>query len=265
MTIFFVTAAAVLGLLLGSFLNALAYRLPRKESLMTRSHCTVCFKQITAWENVPLFSWLLLRGRCSGCKTPISPRYPLIEAFTAVIFGAFTYVAFSAFGDQALWGAIVLLSFAFVGVLLALIDLDTFKLPSKVIYSGFIVALIGAVGYTIASGDPSRGWSAVLFMAIYLALYALLRFIKPKGIGLGDVRLAPLIGFVLGFLSLGSAVVGFFAAWVLAFLWLLPGLISGKVNKKNKIPFGPWMILGAFVAIIFGDILFSGYLQLGGL
>jgi leader peptidase (prepilin peptidase)/N-methyltransferase len=262
---YFVFVGSVLGLLLGSFLNALAYRLPRKESLMTRSHCTVCHKQITAWENIPLISWLFLRGKCSGCKTPISPRYPIIEAGTALIFGVFTYIALTRFEAAPIFAALALLSFAFVGILLALIDLDTRKLPTKVIAWGALPVVTGIVGYIVATGEWSRLWTALIFAGVYLVLYGILWIVKPGGLGFGDVRLSPLIGLTLGFISLGTAAVGFFAAWFLALIWLIPGMLKGKVTGKSKIPFGPWMILGAFVSIVVGDILFSGYLQLGGL
>lgn len=265
MLTYFVFVGSLLGLLLGSFLNALAYRLPRKESLMTRSHCPKCGKMIHAWENIPLFSWLLLRGKCSGCKEPISIQYPLIEAFTAVVFGTFTYIAFTRFEASPFFAALALLSFAFVGILLALIDLDIRKLPTKIIAWGAVPVVVGVFGYVVSTGEWDRLITAAIFAGVYLFLYGLLWFIKPKGIGFGDVRLSPVIGFLLGFVSIGTAAVGFFAAWFLAFLFLIPGMIRGKVSGKSKIPFGPWMILGAFVAVVVGDILCSGYLQLGGL
>lgn len=260
----YIALSAVLGLIFGSFLNALAYRLPRHESLMTRSHCTVCHKQITAWENIPVLSWIFLRGRCSGCKTPISTRYPIVELTTAIVFGTFTAVAFSL-GDGFLFTTLILLSFAFVGTLVALIDLDTFKIPANAVYWGFIVAIIGAIGYQLFTGDQERGWRALLFMALYGAVYFIIWFFSPRAMGFGDVRLAPLVGFVLGWVSLGTAAVGFFLPWVLAFLWAIPALIRGKASLTTKIPFGPWIILGSFIAIAFGDILFSGYLQIGSI
>lgn len=261
---FFITMGFLLGLVLGSFLNALAYRLPRHESLMTRSHCTTCFKQIHAWENVPVLSWLLLRGRCSGCKERISPRYPLIELGTGATFALLTWRA-SLIPDGFIFGTLILLSFAFIGVFVTLVDIDSHRIPAKAVYAGLIVALIGALGYQIATGDGFRALTGLIFMAAYFVVYFLMWFFKPGAVGFGDVRLAALTGFVLGWVSTGTALFGFFLPWVLAFLWLIPSLVRKERNGKSTIPFGPWMVLGTLLALIFGDILVGYYLQLGGI
>jgi leader peptidase (prepilin peptidase)/N-methyltransferase len=264
MIYFFVTMAFILGLLLGSFLNALAYRLPRRESLMTRSHCTQCFKQISAWENIPVISWLVLRGRCSGCKTPISVQYPLVEFGTAVAFALLVQRA-NEIPDGFAWASLIFLSFAFVGVLISLIDLDLRRIPTDAVWSGLILALIGAIGYSISTGDSSRAMHALLFMAVYFIVYFVIWLFWPRSMGYGDVRLSALTGFVLGWVSVGTAVLGFFLPFVVATIWLIPAMLKGDKTGKTEIPFGPWMILGTLLAIVFGDILVDNYLQLGGM
>lgn len=260
----FTVVGFFLGLILGSFLNALAYRLPRGESLMTRSHCTQCFKQIHAWENIPVVSWFFLKGQCSGCKAPISMQYPLVELGTGVTF-AFLVQRASEIENGFLWASIIFLGFAFVGMLVTLIDLDIRKIPANAIFSGLIIALLGAIGYSFSTGDNSRAASALAFMAIYFVVYFLLWLFKPGAIGYGDLRLAALSGFVIGWVSIDSAILGFFLPWILAMIWLLPALVKGSKSAKTQIPFGPWIVLGTILALIFGDILVGYYLQLGGI
>lgn len=267
----FVIFATVLGLLLGSFLNALAYRLPRKESLMTRSHCPKCGKKIHAWENVPVFSWLFLRGKCSGCKAPISIQYPLIELGTAVTFGALTLKAAAITKPTALalngflWLELMLLSFAFVGILVTLIDLDIRKIPGAIVNWGLGFAVVSAAGFFFTEGQPERLIAASISLLVFGAVYFALWFFKPGQLGYGDVRFSLLAGFILGWISPGAAVIGFFLPWFLAFIAVIPGLIRKKMNGKTAIPFGPWLVLGTVLAILFGDILANLYTQLGSI
>jgi len=268
MTAFLITIAAIFGVVLGSFLNALAYRLPRGESLMTRSHCTKCDKQITAWENIPVLSWLALRGKCSKCKNPISLQYPLVEAFVGLSFaGAMWSAARIAPPVEStgatLAAAIMFFSFIFVGVLVALIDLKTMTIPSKAVWSGLAVALVALLGYLLITGDWQRALQAVIAAAAVSFVYFAIFFFKDGGVGFGDVRLSVFVGLVLGFVSPGVAVLGFFLPWVLAALWLIPSFIKKTVSGKDKIPFGPWLVLGTILAIVFGDIVVKFYLQLG--
>lgn len=231
---------------------------------MTRSHCTTCFHQITAWENIPVISWLFLRGRCSECKEPISARYPLIELGTGVTF-AYLVARAAEFGDGFIWAVLVFLGFAFVGVYITLVDLDSRRIPTQAVLSGLIISVIGAIGYNITVGNDGRALTALIFMAAYFVVYFVLWFFKPGAMGYGDVRLSALTGFVLGWISVGTALLGFFLPFLIATIWLIPGLITKKNNGKTAIPFGPWMVLGTLIAIIFGDILADYYLQLGGI
>ena len=269
MMTFFPLVAFALGLILGSFLNALAYRLPRKESLMTRSHCPKCDKKIHAWENIPVLSWLALRGKCSGCKAPISLQYPLIELGTGLLFAALTAKAYQLTLPNELslngflWVELLLLSFAFIGVLVTLIDLDIRKIPSNIVYSGLAVALLAALGYAVTVGNYSNLIAAVISGAAFYAVYFLLWFLKPGSLGYGDVRLSLLAGFVIGWVAPQASVIGFFLPWFLALIAVVPGLLRKNVDAKTAIPFGPWLVLGSILAILFGDIFANFYLQLG--
>ena len=268
MTAYLITVSAIFGLLLGSFLNALAYRLPRKESLMTRSHCTQCFKQIRAWENIPVLSWLALRGKCSQCKKPISIQYPLIELFVSATFAGLMWQATRIAPPldsiaATLIVALLFFSFAFVGVLIALIDLKTMTIPTKAVWIGLAVALVALLGYLLVTGDWQRVVQALIASVIVSAVYFTIWFFKSSALGYGDVRLSVFIGLVLGFVSPGVVVLGFFLPWVLAMIWLFPSLVKRKLSRKDKVPLGPWLVLGTLIAIVFGDIVVKLYLQLG--
>lgn len=268
MTLLLISMAAVFGLVIGSFLNALAYRLPTGESLMTRSHCTSCGKQITAWENVPVLSWLVLRGKCSKCKSPISIQYPLVELFVGLSFAGVMWTATRIAPPidstlATIAAALPLFTFVFIGVLSGLIDAKTMTIPTKVIWWGFAVALASTAFYAILTGDWQRVLIALLTAAVISLIYFTFFIVREGSVGFGDVRLSVVSGLVLGFISLGTAVLGFFLPWFLAAIWLLPSIVKKQVTMKHKLPFGPWLVLGTILALVFGDIVTTFYLQLG--
>lgn len=251
--------AALLGLLVGSFLNVVIYRVPRGESVVhPRSRCPGCGYELTWYDNVPVLSWLLLRGRCRRCRAPISARYPLVEALTAVVFGLL------AWKFAATWQLPAFLYLGAVGIALAFIDLDTKRLPDVLTLPSYLVG--GALLLLPAALDGS--WSAYLrawlgALALF-GFYFLLAFIYPAGMGFGDVKLAGVLGLYLGWLGWGVLVVGGFLGF------LLGGLIGGglmivrRAGRKSKIPFGPFMILGAFLALWIGQPLTDWYTRILG-
>lgn len=253
---YIVFIATLLGLLLGSFTNALVYRLPRGESLMTRSHCTTCFHQIAWYENIPVVSWLFLRGRCSGCRQTISARYPLVELGMATVFGLLATRA-SALGEGYLFTVGIFLTFAFIGGVVGLIDLDTRKIPTNLVYGGLSVVLALGIAYSLVTGDTSRPLTALVAMAVFFLVHFILWLWKPGAMGFGDVRLSLLTGFVTGWVSAYTALMAFFLPSVLALIWLLPALIGKKASGKTAIPFGPWMVLGALLSVLVTDIAFA--------
>lgn len=253
MLAYFVFVSVLAGLVLGSFSNALAYRLPRNETLMTRSHCTTCFHEIHWYENIPVLSWLFLRGQCSGCKQPISVRYPLVELGMATVFGLLALRA-GELGDGFIFNLSILLTFAFIGGVIALIDLDTHKIPSNLVYGGLATVLVFAIGYGVVTGDSSRALSALIAMSVFFVVHFLLWFWKPGAMGFGDVRLSLLVGFVTGWISGPTALMAFFFPSILALAWMLPALLRKTATGKTAIPFGPWMVLGALLSILVTDI-----------
>jgi leader peptidase (prepilin peptidase)/N-methyltransferase len=233
----------LLGLAVGSFLNVVIHRVPSGRSLVRpASHCPHCRVRIRARHNVPVLSWLVLRGRCASCAAPISARYPLVEAGTAALFVAVT-MKFGLTLDLPAY-----LYLAAVAIALAAIDLDVRRLPRRIVVPSYVVAALLLLPAAVAGpgwGAAVRGLAAA---ALLYALYFLLS-LYPKGMGGGDVTLAPLLGLYLGWLSWSSVAVGAFAGF------LLGGIVGGallaarRAHRGTAIPFGPFMLTGAFVAV----------------
>ncbi|WP_250035583.1 prepilin peptidase [Paractinoplanes maris] len=247
---------ALLGLVVGSFLNVVIYRVPRDESLIhPRSHCPACGTEVRNRHNVPVFGWLLLRGRCAACEAPISPRYPLVEAGTAVLFVAVA----ARFGLS--WELPAYLYLAAISVALAAIDLDVMRLPDKIVLPSYAVALVLLAPAVIAEHSWSAAARALLAAAVLYAGYFILA-ILPRGMGGGDLKLAPLIGFYLGWLGWSSVAIGAFAAFLLGGLVAAVLMVLRRANRKSRIPFGPYMLAGAFLAVFAGAPIAQWYASL---
>ena len=251
--------AGILGAIFGSFLNVVIWRVPRGESLVRPgSACPKCGTDIRARDNVPIVSWLLLRGRCHSCHAPISVRYPLVEAGTAASFvGVVVLFPNDPWSWPAWW------YFAAIAIALALIDLDVRRLPSVIILPSYGVgAVLISLAIALGSTSLADGVRATIGMAALWALYALLATVKPGGMGWGDVRLAGVLGGYLGWVGVGSLLVGAFAAFLLGALWSVGLMMFRGATRKSRVPFGPWMIIGAAVGVVWGESLWQTYLSL---
>jgi leader peptidase (prepilin peptidase) / N-methyltransferase len=255
-----IVAAAVLGLAVGSFLNVVIHRVPRGESLVhPGSHCPGCDHPVRARHNVPLVSWLLLRGRCADCRTGISPRYPLVELVTALLFVAVTVQVV----DLGLTAALpAYLFFAAVGVALTAIDLDVLRLPNAIIYPSYVVlgVLLGLAAVIDGGAQPLL--RATIGGAALFLFYLALALAYPSGMGLGDVKLAGVVGAALGFLSYQALVVGAFAAFALGALVAVGLALTHGASRKTVIPFGPFMVGGALLALFASAPLVHTYTHL---
>lgn len=243
-----IAAAGVLGATLGSFLNVVAYRLPRHESIVTpRSRCPSCGTPVRAFDNIPVLSWLLLRGRCRNCSTAISPRYPLVEAATALLLVGVVLTQQSA-ADTALGIALVLLL-----VPCALIDLDHRIIPNVLTGPGAVLAIVLGTALD-PSGEPGRliaGAAAGGFLLLAALAY-------PRGMGMGDVKLAGMMGLYLG-AAVAPAMLIALVSGVLAGGVLLT--LHGSAARKTAVPFGPFLALGGLVALFAGSQLVHLYVQ----
>lgn len=248
---------ALLGLAFGSFLNVVIYRLPQGESVVRpRSHCPNCLAAVRPRDEVPVISWLLLRGRCRDCQAPISARYALVELLTAAAF-VLLGVRFGASLELAAF-----LYLAAVGITLAFIDLDVRRLPNVLtlpsyLLGGCLLALAAA-----SAGDTEPLLRAVAGMAAAYLGYFLLLMMYPRGIGFGDVKLAGLLGLYLGWLSWSALAIGLFAGFMFGGVFGIALMAAGRAGRKTKIPFGPFMIAGAFLAIFIGAPLAHAYTNL---
>lgn len=274
MASFAIVAIGIFGLFIGSFLNVVVYRVPLKKSVVSPpSACPHCDKHIAWYDNLPLISWIILRGKCRNCGGPISVRYPLIELGTGLFFAAITARFFDeeAAFHPSLAGAaslVVLVAFLYLGaisVALSIIDLETFTLPNRIVYPAYIVGLVLLLGASILSGDFGPLLRAVIAAAVLFVAYFALVFFYPKGMGFGDVKLVGVLGLFLGWLGWPEVIVGSFAPFVGGGVFAIILLIVSRAGRKSRIPFGPWLLAGAWVGIFVGNIVSHWYLELVGL
>lgn len=254
-----VPAIGVLGLLVGSFLNVVVHRVPAGLSVVRPgSACPECRHVVRARDNVPVVSWLLLRGRCRDCHSGIPVRYPLVEAGTGLLFAGIAVRLHQVGQLSALGGCLVV---AAAGVALALIDLEHGRLPFSVTGAAAILALAAllAGGW---SGHLSIGVIAAstgLWLAVYGGIWLLT---AGRGMGLGDVALAPLLGAVLGAVGLSASVVGLAAGFVVGAAVGIGLAATGKAGIGTRVPHGPFMLLGAAVGLFGGAMVTGAYLSM---
>jgi leader peptidase (prepilin peptidase)/N-methyltransferase len=266
-TIFIVVLAGVFGLVIGSFLNVIAYRVPAGISLMRESRCPHCDAAVKPWQNIPVVSWLVLRGTCASCGASISARYPIVEAVSGVAFAVIAWVWLAVWPMSASVpaGVVVLVAylyFAAISITLTLIDLDTHRLPNAIVLPSYLVA----VGLFTLACLFGADWGALLRAAIGMAalygFYFVIRLIRPDGMGGGDVKLAGLLGLYLGWIGWGALAVGAFTAFLLGGIYGVALMVARRAGRKSAIPFGPWMIAGAWVGIAVGETVGRMYVGL---
>jgi leader peptidase (prepilin peptidase) / N-methyltransferase len=242
-------AAGLFGAIFGSFFNVVAYRLPRGESLShPGSHCPNCQAPVRPYDNLPVVSWLLLRGRCRSCREPISPRYPIVELLTAALAVSVVLVRHATV-EAALGLALVA-----VLVPVSLIDLDTRRIPNKITGPAAILAVV--IGLILKpAGVPDQLLAGVCGFA-FLFVFALA---YPRGLGMGDVKLAGVLGLYLG----SSVAVALFAGVITGAVVGLGVMAKLGVAKgrKTAIPFGPFLATGGMVAILVGPQIVHWYVH----
>lgn len=247
----------VFGLLIGSFLNAVIHRVPNNISLMGRSACPKCDHVIRAYDNIPVLSWLFLRGKCRDCYAPISLRYPVVEAGHSLFWVLLAVYV----GQEPILP--LLLFFASVTVALALIDLDTLRLPDVIVLPTLVIVGLSLGLLAATTGDWAAMQRAALGAIAFPAL--LFPFFLIGGMGFGDVKLAPSLGALTAWFSIGSAVIGLFAGFVIGGVAGVALIVAGKVKRRTPIPFGPALLAGTWVGILWGASLTETYLRVTGL
>ncbi len=245
----------LLGAILGSFANVVIYRMPRGESVVKpRSHCYQCKKMVAWYDNIPVVSWFVLKGRCRNCKAKFSIRYPLVEFITGIIF----VLSFEYAGGFN-WTLLEYLLFVFPLVICTFIDLDHMILPDEFTLSGIVIGLVGA------GLNPQRDFMDALFGVLmgggFLWGIAIIYYLvtKTEGMGGGDIKLLAWIGAIVGwkgipFIIMTSAIIGSVA-----------GLLAsrkGDAGLKTVIPFGPFLALAALIYLFGGETIALWYSQL---
>lgn len=251
-------AAAVAGLVFGSFLNVCIVRLPQHRSVVhPRSQCVACGQQIAAWDNIPVLSWLALRCRCRHCRTRISLQYPLVELATAALFVACVL----QFGAQ--WQTLVAAVACFLLLGLAVMDAQTMLLPDAFTLSG----LATAVALRALAPEAHPRWAAALAavrdaalaaaaLLLVQGIYWLIR--RKWGLGLGDVKL---LAMIAAFLGIANTAFALFAGVVAAAMFALLLLAAQRANRATRLPFGTFLSGGAIAAIFVGHPVITWYLH----
>ena len=249
--------AGLLGLAAGSVANVVIDLVPRREPLARPgSRCPSCGARVAWRDNVPVVGWLLRRGRCRACRAPISPRYPLVELATGLLWFLLTLRLVAA---GLGWAVPAYLALAFVCLVLAVIDASTRLLPNRITYPAFPVLLGLLLVASLGLGDLGRLARGLLAAAAVGAFFLLLALISPRGMGLGDVKLAPTLGLALGWLSWGTVAVGVFAGFLLGGLAGVAAILVLGLTRKSLLPFGPWLVAGALLGVLAGGDVAAWY------
>lgn len=242
------------GLVIGSFLNVVIWRIPREESIVNPpSHCPKCGHQIKPWENIPVLSYLFLRGSCSNCKTNISARYPLVEALTGILF----LLVFMKFGLT--WVSGLFMYFTALLIAITFIDIDHLIIPDSFLV---MAALVGLVNF-LFNGTEVLLDQIIGVIALGGGFWAI-RFLgtvafKKEAMGLGDVKFAALLGWTLGW---QVGIVAAFLAFLAASILLLVLMPMKRLSFGQQVPFGPFIAIGTWLGLMWGLDIIDWYMGL---
>lgn len=247
-----ITLIIVLGLVIGSFLNVCIYRLQKNESISKpRSHCPNCQHQLKVWENIPVISYLLLRGKCSNCKIKISLKYPLVEMLTALVFSVVYYF----FGISI--ETLLLIIFFSIIIIITFIDIDIQLIPNNLL----LLSILPITAFVIVN-QPNSYQSHIIGGILLTLIFLIIGYIgklvyKVDSMGMGDVKYAGVIGLLLGW---EKGILAFIIAFFSAAAIIVIMSMYKKLSRKQRIPFGPFLSIGCFVAFFWGADILNWYL-----
>lgn len=244
------------GAVFGSFANVVVHRVPLKQSIVRPpSRCPSCGVTLRARDNIPVVSWVLLRGKCRNCGARISPRYPSIEILTAALFGL------AAWRIRPSTDLIAYLPLLWVLVVLSFIDLEHKLLPNRIVLPSFVAGVV-LLGVTAALGPGLGAWvRALLGAAAAFATFFVIALISPRGMGMGDVKLSAVLGLALAYLSWSRLLVGFFISFLAGAVGGIALIAARRAGMKSEVPFGPYLALGTIVTVLFGGPIVHAWLH----
>ncbi|MCA1830082.1 MAG: A24 family peptidase [Actinomycetota bacterium] len=252
-----VTIAGVGGLLFGSFANVVVWRVPRKESIVSPgSRCPGCARALAWYENIPLVSWVALRGRCRTCKAAISIRYPIVELLMGALFALF------AARLTRTTDLIAYLPLVWALVVLSFIDAEHKLLPNKIVYPTTVAGVVLlAIAAALGPGIGRFG-TALIGGAAAFVFFFLIALVYPAGMGMGDVKLSFLLGMMLGYLPKAGARVflGLFLGFFIGAVGGIALIAARKGGRKSQIPFGPYLVAGTIIGVLWGGNLIQVWL-----
>ncbi len=237
----------ILGASIGSFLNVLIYRIPRKISISTgRSFCPNCGHKLSFFDLIPILSFIFLKGRCRYCKEKISILYPIVEAITGLIF----LLSFLFFGYSIYY--IKFIIFSSVLILISIIDLQTMEIPDEPVFFGLFLGVIFLL-------IEKNYFNALIGLVIPPVIFFLIIVLSKGGMGGGDFKLSFLFGLYLGFPKI---IPWFFLSFLLGFFPAIILLLTKKATRKTPLPFGPFMALSGIITFLFGSQIIRFYFKL---
>jgi leader peptidase (prepilin peptidase)/N-methyltransferase len=249
-----VIASTLGGLAVGSFLNVVIYRVPIGKSIVRPgSACPSCETEVAPRDNIPVLSWLILRGRCRHCHGPISVRYPIVETLTAVLF------ALTAVRLGASWSLPAELAFVAGVVALAAVDWERYLLPRAILYPTLTLVAVALLAAAAETGRWARLGVAVACGVGAFAVFFGIHFARPAWLGFGDVRLAALLGLALGWMGPWYLVIGFMAANLAGAIVGIGLMVAGRATRTTPLPYGVFLGGGCVLALLVGAPLISWY------
>ena len=249
-----VVGCAVLGLAIGSFLNVVIYRVPGGQSIVAPpSACPGCATPIAMRDNIPLVSWLLLRGKCRACHTPISSRYPLVELSTAAAFASIA----ARLGENWALPAFLVVSAGLIS--LAWIDVEFLLLPRTIVYPVLILESASLLLAADMAGEWNRLTIALACGTAWFLLFFIINKINSQWLGYGDVRLSLVLGLALGWLGVRYVILGFFLANLVGAVVGVTLIAMKRATRQQQIPYGLYLALGTLVAVIAGPLLLAPF------
>lgn len=258
-TAFIAVACGLVGLCVGSFLNVVIHRVPQRESVVRpRSKCPTCGTPISDRDNIPVLSWIMLRGRCRSCDAPISARYPAVELATAGLFVA------AAITFAHSWALPAFCVFFAALLAITVIDLDHFIIPNRVIYPTLFITAPLLLAAAALEGDWRPAEHAAIGGVAGFVAFFIVHLVSPRGMGFGDVRLAGVIGMMLGWLGLGFVALALFLSFLFASVIGIGLMVTRLRSRKDAVPFGPFMAAGALIAALWGRVIIDAYVRSRG-